>query len=50
MTHATVARIDRLYAAWIGYPPIEECGEHPRAVLAVLREYRAERRAHDVKI
>ena len=45
MTMATTRRIGRLYEHWIGYDPILECGEDPAAVLAILREYRAERRA-----
>ena len=41
MTQSTVARIDALYMAWIGYPIVSECGEHPLTALEILRDYRA---------
>jgi len=41
ITRSTIDRIDRLYAHWIGYPIIAECGEDPRAAIEILRDYRA---------
>lgn len=42
ITPSSTARIGRLYAIWVGYDPILECGLTPEEALRILREYREE--------
>lgn len=42
VTESSVNRIRALYAAWVGYDPISECGVAPLQALQTLREFRAE--------